>query len=216
MCFYREKQRQRIKGKKNGQRLRHSSHELTTQDNHEQLRSTSWWSDVGNMEIKQFTGISLGNRAKACAWLCGLRCKTLREGLWDTPPSPKTYWQWCSWSFPCPIRYMYSPRSFHPWVSRRFLPQCKTAGWSYRSTFPLLQREKTYLEGVMWRCRNAENDAIRVKNTRTNLQACSCIWCRRHRGTCRPECCPNTSVPTGHWQRRVGHSLCNHLAGGKK
>lgn len=57
--------------------------------------------------------------------------------------NPQTYWQWCSWSFPCQIRYRYSPRSCCPWVSHRFLPQCRTAGWSYRSTFPPLQPGKT-------------------------------------------------------------------------
>ena len=53
-----------------------------------------------------------------------------------------TYCQWCSWSCPGWIRYRYSPRSCPPWASRRWSPRCSTAGWSYRSTSPLQQRER--------------------------------------------------------------------------
>lgn len=133
--------------------------------NHEQLHSTSWWSDVKNMEIKQFTGISLGSQGKAWARMCGLGltvngskaapCRTQRN------TKTQTYWQWCSWSFPCQIRYRYSPRSCCPWVSHRCLPQRRTAGWSYRSTFPLVQPQ-TRKKGVLYVCFIKRNRELKM------------------------------------------------------
>lgn len=99
------------------------------------------------MEINRFTGISLGNQdmhSNTWARICGLGLEQLMAAgqlLVQTHTKTQTYWQWCSWSCPSQSRCRYSPRSCCPWVSHRFLPQCRTAGWSYRSTFPLLQAE---------------------------------------------------------------------------
>lgn len=145
-CFSTEgKHRKRHRNKHS----RHFSHYLTTQ-----LTANSCTAPLANKlwRIWRLTSLLASVwETRVCteirAWMCGLGLEwwlaagQLLVELIETHAKTQTYWQWCSWSCPSQSQYRYSPRSCRPWVSHRFLPQSRTARWSYRSTFPLIQGE---------------------------------------------------------------------------